>query len=245
MIIEVYHFGMRNMGWIFGGIVAIMFAAYLYEVVHYYTGAYFRFTKRPRGRIIRSNGSECENDTYEALRKMEKKRYRFLFGAYISKSDGTTTELDAIAIGPNGIFVIENKDYSGEVIGTEFDKNWSQERPYSYERGERVRWFYNPIMQNDGHIRALKNIIGDKVPIQSLVVFSDRCNLRVPKLTRVDVRVTQVSRAFRAVTELTHNSTFRISDQEIDNLYNKLTMYTKVSRAVKKQHIRNCNSITV
>ena len=40
--------------------------------------------------------------------------------------------------------------------------------------------FYNPIWQNAGHIKALKTFFNEyqDVPVYSLVVFSERCELK-------------------------------------------------------------------
>lgn len=222
--------------------LAVYVIRVIYGAIHYYTGAYYHCTKRRRGKIRRSDGSKCEIDTYEALRKHEANGYQFLFNAYLPKADGTTSEIDCIAIGPNGIVVIENKDYSGEVIGLEYDKYWSQERPHAYERNESERWFYNPIMQNAGHIRALRNVVGNNIPVYSLIVFSDRCDLRVPKLYQNNVCVSQVKNAEKMFIKLTSASLGALSNEDVKILYDRLKKYTNVNRKIKRQHIKNCKA---
>ena len=60
--------------------------------------------------------------------------------------DGKTSELDAILVGPKGIFVIETKNHNGTIYGSFSDDKLTQYKvgqkgtPYSKQ-------FYNPIKQ--------------------------------------------------------------------------------------------------
>lgn len=227
--------------WFIGLIFVTSIISKFCEMVHYRTGAYYRQTKKRRSRLNRKNGTMCEYQTYEKLRKLEKEGYKFLFGVYVPKANGGTTEIDIVAIGPKGVLVVENKDYSGQVVGLEWDKYWTQERPYAYHRNEGERRFYNPIMQNDGHIRHLRQFVGSRVMITSLIVFSDRCDLCVPRLSRSDVRVTQVNKAYKKAMEMLDESENNLCPEQIDSLYRQLKDYTQVNRATKKQHICDCN----
>lgn len=215
-------------------------AAKLYNMIRYRTGAYFKQTKRWKSRLNRKNGTLCEYQTYEKLRKLEKEGFKFLFGVYVPKANGSTTEIDIMAIGPKGVLVVENKDYSGQVVGLEWDKYWTQERPYAYHRNEDERRFYNPIMQNDGHIRHLRQFIGSRVNISSLVVFSDRCDLCVPRLSRADVRVTQVKKALTKAEEMLSSSTTNLCPEQVDALYQQMKSFTQVTRTIKRRHIKEC-----
>ena len=51
------------------------------------------------------------------------------------------------------IFVIETKNYKGIITGNEYDDNWNQ---ILFNNKEVLR---NPIKQNNGHIKALKDAI--------------------------------------------------------------------------------------
>lgn len=93
-----------------------------------------------------------------------------------------TTQIDHVLVSKHGIFVVETKNYSGIVEGTEKGNMWRQFIPGKYSE---PRYFFNPLLQNDGHIRALKKILPDnkKIPIFSIVVFPDACDF--PKLPGV------------------------------------------------------------
>ena len=93
----------------------------------------------------------------------------------VELSNGKTSQIDHVVVSRYGIFVIETKNYKG-VIGVDENGNqWSQNfKRHSYN-------FYNPIMQNEGHIRAMKYLLKNKdylyfnmVSFVGEATFSDR-----------------------------------------------------------------------
>ena len=88
---------------------------------------------------------------------------------------GKTSQIDNLLVSRYGVFVIEVKNYSGIINGRERSSNWVQVFPGSSQKS---REFYNPIWQNEGHIRALKELLGRSFPklqYHNIVVFSDEC----------------------------------------------------------------------
>lgn len=71
-----------------------------------------------------------------------------------------------------GIFVIENKSFSGSIYGSEKDRNWTQ------VIGGSRNFFYNPVLQNRWHIKALVDAFGNEDKMYSIIVFGDRDELR-------------------------------------------------------------------
>lgn len=85
-----------------------------------------------------------------------------LHNVYLRDSRGMTHEIDFIEIRETGVFCIEVKNWSGEILGTRTD-------PYWYVHGEQRR---NPTIQNDTHIRAMHDVIGKKPHITPVVVLA-------------------------------------------------------------------------
>lgn len=81
-------------------------------------------------------------------------------GAY----DGLT-RLHFVALTPAGIVCVLRKHCHGSVSGHALDAQWSD------ERGGRRNRFLNPVIQNQGHVKAVSRIVTD-LPISGLVVFS-------------------------------------------------------------------------
>ena len=71
---------------------------------------------------------------------------------YLRKKNGEYSQIDIVVATPQGLIAIEVKDYSGWIFGNERQKYWTQILNYGKEKYR----FYNPIMQNAGHIKALQ-----------------------------------------------------------------------------------------
>lgn len=74
-------------------------------------------------------------------------------------------ELDHVVISKFGIFAIETKSKGGVIYGNEDDKHWKQ-----VMTARLTHEFHNPLLQNKGHIKSLKSVLGE-VAIHSVVVF--------------------------------------------------------------------------
>lgn len=73
---------------------------------------------------------------------------------YIQKTSGEYTQVDVAVATRTGIIVFEVKDYSGWIFGNDRQKYWTQLLAYGKEKHR----FYNPVMQNAGHIQAIRHI---------------------------------------------------------------------------------------
>ncbi len=95
---------------------------------------------------------------------------------YIPKSNGEYAQVDVAVATKVGIIVFEVKDYSGWIFGNEHQKYWTQLMAY----GKRRYRFYNPVMQNAGHIQAIRNCLPQNpgVPIYSVIVFFGNSELK-------------------------------------------------------------------
>lgn len=81
-------------------------------------------------------------------------------------NDGNTSQIDHTVVSPYGIFSIETKNYQGWIYGKESQYQWTQ------VFGRNKFKFYNPIIQNKSHIKALNDIIKENA-IHSMIVFTD------------------------------------------------------------------------
>ncbi len=149
---------------------------------------------------------------------------------YIPTGNGRTTELDLVFISAKGIFVIESKNYNGEITGKVSDKDWR----VRYANGKSFT-LYNPIMQNEGHIRALRNVkwwFG--IPIHSVIMFGDGANIDgVMHLGNV----MKVKDLIGYVQNIQTRTT--IPEKKVVRIHNQLKCYTDVSGAAKRNHVKN------
>ncbi len=138
-----------------------------------------------------------------------------------------------------GLFVFESKNYSGWIFGSENQKNWYQTLPKGRENSHKEH-FYNPIMQNRSHIKYLKELLGEQVPMHSIIAFSDRCTLKSVQIKSTDISVVNRENVGTVVSEICSQvQTDLLSESDITDIYNKLYPYTQVDSIAKEQHIAN------
>ncbi len=95
---------------------------------------------------------------------------------YIQKPNGEYTQVDIAVATKAGIIVFEVKDYSGWIFGNEHQRYWTQLLAYGKEKYR----FYNPVMQNSGHIQAIRKCLPQNpgIPIYSVIVFFGNSQLK-------------------------------------------------------------------
>lgn len=205
----------------------------------YQKSAYYQITKVPYFSLSHDLGKLGEYLTYTHLKRFEKDGAKFLFNVYIPKWNGETTEIDVLMISKKGIFVLESKNYSGWIFGSENQKNWCQTLPAGKGKSHK-EYFYNPIMQNQSHIRHLQAWIGKPVLTHSIIVFSKRCTLKNIEVTSAGIQVIKRNEIASVISKIYKTTPDdQLSEAEISALYQKLYPYTQVNEKVKKQHIAN------
>ncbi len=145
--------------------------------------------------------------------------------------DGKSSQVDHVLINPNGVFVVETKNYAGRIYGNEKQHEWTQVFNY----GKSKFHFYNPVKQNATHIYRLREALGSNVYMKSLIVFvqnnteyieSDKvCTIREMKYAIKEPQVKQLS----------------VNDMEI--IYNKLLDLKNGKTVSKKEHVKNINTM--
>ena len=121
-----------------------------------------------------NRGSRSERKLVLQLLKMGISNNNIFHDLYIEKKDGTFSQVDVVVLTEVGVVVIEVKDYSGWIYGYGNNEKWIQ------TLGKKKYTFYNPIFQNEGHIRSLKSQLDvyEDVPYYSLIVFDGGCELK-------------------------------------------------------------------
>ena len=204
----------------------------------YKQGTYYKITHNPYIATRLDLGKYGEYLTYKELRAYEGSGGRFLFNLYIPKEDGETTEIDIVLITRIGIFVFESKNYSGWIFGSENQPKWTQILPRGRGQGKSQKeHFYNPIMQNKSHIKHLRTLVGEDVPLQSVILFSNRCTLKnitvgdsgVPVINRRDVSV--------IVFRMLRKSESVLTEEKIAELYGLLYPFSQTDSTAKAEHI--------
>lgn len=205
--------------------------------IDYYETEYYKQTKEYYYDILKNPGKLGEYNLYAKIMDYENAGSKFLFNCYLKKENGETTEIDVIMINVRGIFVFESKNYNGWIFGDQKDTNWTQCLPN--KKMAVKEQFYNPVKQNDTHIKALKRYIKKFVLYYNIVVFADTATLKGVSVEGEYTKVTNLKNLRKVIYELMleHNEVLNL--EEINRIYDYFYPYTQVSKEVKEQHIKN------
>lgn len=168
---------------------------------------------------------------------------KILRNVYVPGKNGKTTEIDLLYITKKGIFVIESKNYSGYIFGDEQNAQWTTTlyagKDWLGRNKVEKHHLYNPIWQNQTHIKFLKRYLNWDVQMMSLIVFSNHCQLKQINYQSPDVVVCQVGNLPRWIRKMWRVYPNILSEPQIEEIYHSLLPLTHPSASVKKQHIRD------
>ncbi len=222
--------------WSIAGIALIGLLIYLYktrESRRYRRSEYRAETGKRRKKVERDKGTSGEYQTSLVLEKGIKGNRRFVFNAYIPCGNKGSTETDILMIHEKGIFVIENKNYYGKVKGKGDQAYWTHIMP------GRTVTFFNPIFQNEGHIRQLKRFLKEKgweIPIVSVIVFNDRARLgRIPLKGKEAIVCRSRRSAVKINRKLRHMEKI-LTPEEVDQVHRILKICASPSWWEKRSH---------
>lgn len=223
---------------IFFVLILLLILILIFSAITFKHETYYKITGNNFFKTIFDAGKHGEYLTYKKLKEYETDGGKFLFNCYLPKEDGKTTEIDVLLIHSTGIFVIESKNYSGWIYGSESGKTWTQ----TLRSGNgkiRKEHFYNPIMQNSTHVKWLKEIVGTNIPIYSLIAFSERCTLKDIPVESPDVVVINRQHINESVKRMGNRSIQTLSKMDISRIQEMLYPYTQTTEYEKQQHIDN------
>lgn len=139
---------------------------------------------------------------------------------YIQKPGGEYTQVDVVAATKAGLIVFEVKDYSGWIFGNGHQKYWTKILAYGKEKHR----FYNPVMQNAGHIQAIRRCLPQNpdIPIYSVIVFFGSCELKNITCDAKNTFITYPRYIPQVVSEILMQG-----DANFGNKYEILNVFTK------------------
>lgn len=124
--------------------------------------------------------------------------YRRFHNVTLATVAGGTTQIDHVFVSVYGVFVVETKNKSGWIFGSEKNREWTQ----TFPNGQKFK-FQNPLRQNYGHVKAIEKILkGMELPegiVESVVVFVGDAELKteMPKNVTVGFSAAEYIRSFQ------------------------------------------------
>ena len=153
-----------------------------------------------------------------------------IFNDFLFESNGHSTQIDHIVVSPYGVFVIETKGYKGWILGGENSEYWTQVIYKSKYQ------FYNPIKQNEGHVRFLRHLLKCSVdiPLIPIVVFNNSAELKVHASNHIVVNRCNLNWAISQYHDIILNAT------QVDWIVNTIQRYyTIADKEEIRQHKHN------
>lgn len=210
---------------------------YLIQFIQYIKSEYYQQTHNSYLSVRLDAGRVGEYYTYQDLKPLAGYK-RFLFNIYLPKENGETSEIDVVLLHESGIYVLESKNYSGWIFGTESQLYWTQTLPNGQNHSHKEK-FYNPILQNKGHLKWIQKYLDDEtLPFYSYIVFSERCTLKNVVLTSGKHFVVNRNNLYSAVRQNAAQVGQPLSPEKIDALFEKLYPLSQVEEAQKILHIQ-------
>ena len=130
---------------------------------------------------------------------------------YVRKRNGDFSQIDLVIAMPQGLVCVEVKDYSGRIFGYESQKHWTKSLNYGNDKYS----FYNPILQNEGHVRALREQSWQmaRLPIYNVVLFSGECELTDVRYFSDDVFIGYSDQVMRFLKKIKKRDAAEYSDK--------------------------------
>lgn len=233
-------------------ILAILLTKFIIYLVNINSNNNIETTKNPKEQLeqlnnrIKSNlNSIREGEAEERYIELELQRQNFpkrvLRDMYIPYN-GETKQIDVLLLTGFGIYVIESKDYSGWIFGSENNKIWTQ----SLNKYRKYK-FYNPIWQNNSHIKALCAYLHSKCEyfnleekyFNSLIIFSGKAEFKKIPNNLVNCEIINDYRLNNYINYENETKPKIFTETQLDEFYNMLLPTTQVSDEIKQKHIEN------
>lgn len=169
-------------------------------------------------------GQKGEQKIAHILKHLPEDKY-IVLNDILLKTQFGTTQIDHIIISVYGIFVIETKNYSGWIMGSEHGEQWTKNI-----YGNKYL-FRNPLKQNLAHIKALQGIL--KIPKNkfiSIIVFSEKSTIKV----NTSEHVIYSRDLMRTITEY---NTIKFSNHDLNHFMQVIQNHNSLLHDDRIEHI--------
>lgn len=134
--------------------------------------SYLHFKKIRAKRLVQEIGRTSEDRINADISSWAKVNKAHFISSVLFKYNGNIfCEIDSLLITDRALIVIEIKSIKGIIKGSAKDEKFTK------VLGSQQFLIANAVKQNDKHIQHIENMLEIKVPIVSLVVYSNRAEL--------------------------------------------------------------------
>ncbi|PLS19262.1 hypothetical protein CVD28_02290 [Bacillus sp. M6-12] len=152
--------------------------------------------------------------------------HKVLVNVHVPNKSGGTSLIDILFVHETGIYVINMMKIYGWISGNEKESQWTKTL-----KQNKKELFDNPIKENEGRIEELKKLL-PTVPenqFKSIINFSEECLLIKIETYSERTFVCREDKLKGMIKKETNQSFAVFTKEQIDEIYNTLKPYCKVS----------------
>ena len=161
------------------------------------------------------------------LKRISKNDKGILYKNIIVLLDNNSHQIDHVLISKKGIFVVETKNYSGTIYGSDYQKEWTQVFNY----GKQKYKFYSPVRQNYTHVEVLNNFLNNKYNINNVIIFYKN------SINNIKSKYVYTMKSFK---KYYNDLKYIYSDKELNDIINTINNIN-LKAISEKEHIKNIN----
>ena len=161
------------------------------------------------------------------IKYLDEVKYTIINDVTLPLEDGGTTQIDHIVVSSFGVFVIETKNMSGWIFGSEHQAKWTQ----TIHRSKYP--FQNPIRQNYKHTKTLAHLLNmPHERFHSVVVFTSNAELKTKMPNNVG-HLKEMMVYIKSFNEEVFDNNAKL---EVINLVQSIKL--KQGRTTNKRHVK-------
>lgn len=199
------------------------------------------YWKRQKPKVIGDQGEREIKGILEGLPSEYK-----AFNNVVMTNKKSSTQIDHIVVSKYGVFVIETKNYLGDIYGNDDREKWTQMivndvtyasnmKTYTYVTKNHM---YNPVKQCRGHMFAVKRILErwPYLPVVPIVVFTNRANI-----SNITTRGIVINKRELAGKILSYKTQY-LTDDDVRDVCKLIDLYNVNDYIDEKTHVENIES---
>lgn len=194
-------------------------------------------------------GIKGEFETFKILHNNLIGFFKIFHDVYLEVGKNKTTQIDFVIVHEVGLIVVETKNWFGKIIGAKNDKNWIQ----SANKVRNIK-HYNPIVQNENHIKNLKKIIGlenlnnyniSEENIYSIIAFGNDSDISDININESNLKIVNLKEISNCLNNIVQSSKSVLEENHIEELNKLLEPMTNVDDMTKINHIVNVERMKI
>ena len=218
------------MGFIFGATFGSIIIA---AAIGFFFYTYYK--KRSLKKLIKELGQKAEDKINRDLKIWAKHtKNKFIDASLYSYNQNKVFEVDSILITSQAVIVVEIKSINGGIKGSAEDVQWQK------VLGEKRHSISNPVIQNQKHIDHILKMLKTKLPVISLIIFSNKAKFIDVTGTKTHVAITKHADMYDVLDNITSKLPIAFSETEFKNVYAQIKSF----RTTSKEDIDLHKSIT-